>query len=284
MLVGYARVSTHDQGAGLEAQVRDLQAFRLKLPDGTDAAVERVFSEEASAVKICLNAKARANPDLPRKMIKDARPQLAECLVFMRKGDTLVVTKPDRLARNTQQLLEIEADLVDRGCFLIVLSMSGFQLDTRNPTSKLLLTMMAAIATWERDIMIERQREGIAKALGDPRKYRGRQRDPKRTIAVMRALSQGHGPQAIANALGIATTTVDRIRWGSVKAVDPALRPPLPPLTTVYLGKRVRQDPNMLGKPLDMKELMGPWNDWDISATDPHALGQALPMDDLPDL
>ena len=76
----------------------------------------------------------------------------------------LTVTKPDRLARSTAELLSIEADLSKRGIGLVVLSMGGERLDTRNPTSKLMLTILAGVATWEREIMLERQREGIAKA------------------------------------------------------------------------------------------------------------------------
>ncbi len=81
----------------------------------------------------------------------------------MRAGDALVVTKPDRLARSTIELLQIEADLSRRGIGLVVLSMGGKKLDTRNPTSKLMLTILAGVATWEREIMLERQHEGIAK-------------------------------------------------------------------------------------------------------------------------
>jgi hypothetical protein len=78
--------------------------------------------------------------------------------------DALVVTKPDRLARSTADLLAIEVDLSQRGIGLVVLSMGGERLDTRNPTSKLMLTIVGGVATWERETMLERQREGIAKA------------------------------------------------------------------------------------------------------------------------
>src|SRR5947209_20560900 len=101
------------------------------------------------------------------------RARLAECLAFLREGDVLMVTKPDRLARSTAELLAIEADLSRRGIGLVVLSMGGERLDTRNPTSKLMLTILAGVATWEREIMLERQREGIAKAK-DEGKFKGR--------------------------------------------------------------------------------------------------------------
>ncbi len=93
-------------------------------------------------------------------------------LVTTADGDVLIVTKPDRLARSTTHLLSIVADLNARGVGLILLSMGGAQLDTRNPTSELILTIMGGIATWERAIMLERQREGIAKARAEG-KFKG---------------------------------------------------------------------------------------------------------------
>ena len=81
----------------------------------------------------------------------------------LRDGDVLTVTKPDRL-RSTADLLSIEADLSKRGIALVILSMDGERLDTRKLTSKLMFTILAGVATWEREVMLERQREGIAKA------------------------------------------------------------------------------------------------------------------------
>ena len=92
MLIGYARTSTTDQTAGLAAQERDLTA----------AGAERLFSEQVSSVA--------------------SRARLTECLAFLCDGDVLAVTKPDRLARSTSELLTIEADLSKRGIGLIVLS------------------------------------------------------------------------------------------------------------------------------------------------------------------
>jgi DNA invertase Pin-like site-specific DNA recombinase len=143
MNVGYCRTSTSDQTAGLAAQERDLRA----------AGAGRIFAEQVSSVA--------------------KRAKLAECLAFLRQGDVLTVTKPDRLARSTAELLTIEAELSRRGVSLVVLSMGGERLDTRNPTSKLMLTILAGVATWEREIMLERQREGIAKAKAAG-KYKGR--------------------------------------------------------------------------------------------------------------
>jgi DNA invertase Pin-like site-specific DNA recombinase len=181
VLVGYARTSTSDQTAGLDAQQRDLTA----------AGCERIFREQVSPVS--------------------ARAKLAECLSFLRHGDVLIVTKPDRPARSTAELLSIEADLSERGVSLVVLSMGGERLDTRKPTSKLMLTILAGVATWEREIMLERQREGIAKAKAEG-KYKGR----KPTVglqadAVRKMRAEGLGPAQIARQLGVARSSVYRM-------------------------------------------------------------------------
>jgi DNA invertase Pin-like site-specific DNA recombinase len=181
MLIGYARTSTTDQKAGLEAQERDLKA----------AGADKVFTEQVSSV--------------------GQRGVLKACLEFLREGDALIVTKPDRLARSTAEMLTIEADLSKLGIGLVVLSMGGERLDTRNPTSKLMLTILGGVATWEREIMLERQREGIAKAKGEG-KYKGR----KPTVAVqaqqIRALHKaGEKPAHIARTLGVARSSVYRM-------------------------------------------------------------------------
>src|SRR3954470_19036585 len=178
MLVGYARTSTEDQKAGLEAQERDLKAVGC----------EKVFAEQVSSVA--------------------QRDKLRACLDFIREGDVLVVTKPDRLARSTAELLSIEADLSKRGIGLVILSMGGERLDTRNPTSKLMLTILAGVATWEREIMLERQREGIAKAKAAG-KYKGR--PISIDAAQIRQLRAELGPAAIAKRLGIARSSVYRV-------------------------------------------------------------------------
>jgi predicted signal transduction protein with EAL and GGDEF domain len=105
------------------------------------------------------------------------------------------------------ELLSIEADLSKLGIGLVVLSMGGERLDTRNPTSKLMLTILAGVATWEREIMLERQREGIAKAKAAG-KYKGR----PITIdaAQIKQLRAELGPAAIAKRLGIARSSVYR--------------------------------------------------------------------------
>jgi DNA invertase Pin-like site-specific DNA recombinase len=181
MLIGYARTSTTDQQAGLAGQERDLKA----------AGADKVFSEQVSSI--------------------GQRKALKECLEFVRQGDALIVTKPDRLARSTAELLAIEADLSKRGIGLVVLSMGGERLDTRNPTSKLMLTILAGVATWEREIMLERQREGIAKAKGEG-KYKGRAPTvAKQADLIKAAIAAGEKPAHVARRLGVARSSVYRM-------------------------------------------------------------------------
>jgi DNA invertase Pin-like site-specific DNA recombinase len=181
MKIGYARTSTEEQVAGLEAQRRDLAA----------AGCERVFSEQESGAK-------------------NDRPQLNQAFEHMRPGDVLVVTKPDRLARSVVALMGFVERLRAKGCELIVLSMGGAPLDTSNPTSSLILTILGAVAEWERAIMKERQAEGIAKAKAEG-KYRGRKPSARdRTADVLALSGQGVTPTVIAKRLGISRTSVYR--------------------------------------------------------------------------
>ncbi|WP_413491343.1 recombinase family protein, partial [Shewanella baltica] len=135
--IGYARVST--TGQSLDAQLKAL------------ANCDKVFQEKVSGAK-------------------DDRPHLQLMLEFVREGDIVIVTKLDRLARNTRHLLEI-AEFLERK--KVSLQIQNLGINTATPTGKLMLTMVGAIATFERELMLERQAEGIAlaKLRG---KYKGR--------------------------------------------------------------------------------------------------------------
>jgi DNA invertase Pin-like site-specific DNA recombinase len=177
MIVGYARTSTEDQEAGLEAQHRDLSA----------AGCERVFSERVSSA-------AR-------------RAELENVLAFVRVGDTLVVTKPDRLARSVADLLGIIGQLEAKGVALRVLSMGGTEVSTTTPTGRLMLMLLGAVAEFERALMLERQREGIAKAKAAGR-YRGRAPTAWRQAEAVRTLhSEGVRPAEIARRLSISRSS-----------------------------------------------------------------------------
>ena len=188
ILVGYARVSTCDQQAGLDAQVRDLKA----------AGCEEIFSEQVSAVA--------------------QRDRLKEALRFVRRGDTMVTCKPDRLARSTTDLLRIADDLDRRGVGLIMLSMGGQQIDTRSPTGKLMVTMLAAVAEFERGLLLEHQREGVAKAKRDG-KYKGRKPTARaKASEVVKLDADGLQRTEIARRTGIGIASVYRVLADAKKA------------------------------------------------------------------
>ena len=181
-VIGYARTSTVEQEAGLAAQERDLAA----------AGCARVFAEQISSVAT-------------------VRPQLVGALDYLRSGDVLVVTKPDRLARSTADLLGIVEALEKRNVGLRILSMGGGELDTSSPTGKLMITMLGAVAAFERELMLERQREGIRRAAEEG-KYKGRAPTARRQAARVADLrAAGVGPSEIARQLNIGRASVYRI-------------------------------------------------------------------------
>lgn len=180
MLVGYARTSTLDQTAGLEAQLRLLTA----------EGCERIFEEQVSSVDV------------------RAREKLEEALSFVREGDTLVVTKLDRLARSMAHLMEIRQRLEGRGAHLKIIDLN---LDTTTPTGNLMLNLLGSVAEFEREIMLERQREGIAKAKVEG-KYKGRAPTARRKAdEVITLRNEGVGASEIAKRLGIGRASVYRI-------------------------------------------------------------------------
>jgi DNA invertase Pin-like site-specific DNA recombinase len=182
--VGYARTSTADQETGLADQIQALGA----------AGAERVYQERVSAV--------------------DAdRPELAKALDYVREGDVFMVTRPDRLARSTGDLLGIVDRLTSRGIRVRVLSIGGGAggLDTGDATSKLMLTILGAVAEFERSLMKERQRAGIEKAKAEG-KYKGRKPTARaQADEVLRRLEAGESQRSVASALGIGKGSVDRI-------------------------------------------------------------------------
>ena len=130
MFVGYARVSTRDQNPA--SQIDALKA----------AGCDRVFMEKVSG----------ANRD---------RPELKAALDYIRAGDTLLVWKLDRLARSVRQLVETAEDLVRREIGLKVLTQ---QIDTTTPGGRLVFHVFAAVAEFERELMLERTHAGLATA------------------------------------------------------------------------------------------------------------------------
>lgn len=186
-VIGYARTSTLDQIAGFEDQIHEL----------TKAGCMRIYREQVSAM--------------------GERPQLAACLEYVREGDCLMVTKPDRLARSTLHLLEIVATLNRKKVNLVIRSMGGQAIDTRTPTGKVLITLLGAIAEFERELMLERMRAGIAKAKLEG-KYKGRAPTARRQIGSIHLMRrQGLRAEEIAAHLGIHRASVFR----ALKMPDP---------------------------------------------------------------
>jgi DNA invertase Pin-like site-specific DNA recombinase len=176
MLVGYGRVSS-------TGQCLDIQHQAL-----ADAGCEKVFSEQVSG----------------RSTI--GRDQLNDALHFVREGDTLVVTRLDRLARSVGDLHQIIERLASKGVAFRCINQSG--VDTDTSTGRLMLAVLGAVAMFENDIRRERQLEGIekAKAAG---KYRGRPAsiDPTR---VRELRDTGMGAVQIAKAMNIGRASVYR--------------------------------------------------------------------------
>ena len=178
MIVGYARTSTVDQAAGFDAQIRELK----------EAGCEKLFQEQVSSI--------------------GKRGQLEAAIDFIREGDVLVVTKLDRLARSVSDLMGIIQKLEAKAVGLRILNLG---MDTHTPTGKLMLTVLGGVAQFEREMMLERRREGIAKskAIG---KYRGR-----KPVALelreetLRLASLGLTKASIAEKLGLGEATIYRI-------------------------------------------------------------------------
>ena len=137
MLVGYARVSKADG-----SQVTDLQRDAL-LAGGVDA--QHIYEDAASGKR-------------------DDRPGLTACLKALRDGDTLVVWKLDRLGRDLRHLVNTVHDLTARGIGFRVLTGHGASIDTTSANGKLVFTIFAGLAEFERALIIERTKAGMASA------------------------------------------------------------------------------------------------------------------------
>lgn len=178
-LIGYARVSTNDQNP-------DAQEDAL-LAHGCD----KVFTDKASGI------------------LAD-RPALGTMLGYLRPGDTLVVTKLDRLGRSVKHLTELAEQLRDRDIGLIALSQG---IDTTTPGGRLFFHMLAAIAEFEHDLVVERTKDGLAAA-----RARGRKGGPKAKVSPLMAeqirlmyrTKKGATVQDVADAFGISRATVYR--------------------------------------------------------------------------
>lgn len=183
-VIGYCRTSTQDQNL-------DLQLDALKA-----AGVERVFEDRASGARL-------------------DRPGLADCLAYVRAGDTLVVWKLDRLGRSLSHLLKIADELQERGVDLVITTLG---VDTRTPAGRMLYSLLGAIAEFERELIRERVSAGLEAARargrvgGRPRALTDRQARTAREMYAERGEDgkRLHTVAQIAAEVGCGRSTVYR--------------------------------------------------------------------------
>lgn len=175
--VGYIRVSSFEQNTA-----RQLDGLKLDL----------FFEDRCSAKNV-------------------ERPRLAQCLQYLRDGDTLHVHSIDRLARNLSDLRTLVADLTARGV-IVRFEKEGLEFNGADtPISNLLFSMLGAVAEFERSLLLERQREGIAlaKAAG---KYKGRSPSlsQEKIGELRKRFSSGAKKSELAKEFGVSRVTVDK--------------------------------------------------------------------------
>lgn len=179
MNIAYVRVSTVDQN-----EQRQVEGISSKHD------IDKWFTEKVSG--------------------KDRnRPQLEAMLEFARQGDTIYIHDLSRLARSTKDLLELVETLTNKGIFI---KSDKEDIDTSSPTGKFILTMLSAINQFERENMLERQREGIAiaKKAG---KYHGKSAIdiPNFDVQYARYTNRDITKVQLAKELGISRPTLDKL-------------------------------------------------------------------------
>ena len=173
--VGYVRVSSADQNI-----IRQLDGISLN----------KIFTEILSG--------------------KDTqRPILQECLAYIRQGDTLHVHSIDRLARNAKDLLNLVEQILAKGVTVSFTKNNlTFSPDSKDHMAKLQLTMLAAFAEFERELIRERQREGIAIAKAEG-KYKGRRKITDEVLSLARARTTNGEPLSrVAKDLNVSRETL----------------------------------------------------------------------------
>jgi DNA invertase Pin-like site-specific DNA recombinase len=175
--VGYARVSTLGQSL-------DVQKAKLE-----NAGVDKLFEEKRSG-------------------LDSNRPALKECLNYLREGDTLFITRIDRLARSASDLLRVVKDLENRKVAIQVLDQS---IDTSTSAGKAFLGMLAVFAEFENNIRRERQMDGIAKAKAKGIRF-GRKKEltHARIVQIKQMREAGKTISEIIKASGLARATIYR--------------------------------------------------------------------------
>lgn len=182
MLIGYARVSTSRQGQSLDTQSKAL------IDAGCDP--KHIYSDTISG------------------------PGLDDALAYMRPADTLVVTRLDRLGRNMVETVTTISDLADRDINVRVLDPA---LDTSRPADKVVVNIMASLAEWERDLLIQRTREGVAHARAQGRVAGPKpklSKEQKQQAALL--VENGQSVKSVARSFNVSRQTIYR----AIREVD----------------------------------------------------------------
>jgi len=181
MLIGYARVSTARQGQSLDTQREAL------VNAGCDP--KRIYEDVISGTNW-------------------NRPGLDDALAYMRSDDTLVVTRLNRLGRNLAETVNTIADLAERDINVRVLEPA---LDTSRPADKVVVNVMASLAEWERDLLVQRTREGVAHARAE-----GRVAGPKPKLSMeqkqqaAKLVDSGESVASVARTFNVSRQTIYR--------------------------------------------------------------------------
>lgn len=181
MKIGYARVSTKTQQDSLQNQQEQLESVGC----------EKVYAEVASGMK-------------------SKRPKLEEALDYAREGDTLIVTRLDRLGRSTLDTLKTLQSIDEKGVRVQALDLD---LDTKTPAGRLVISVIASLAQWERDLLVERTKEGLAHARSQGR-YGGRPAalTSEQKKAIRSALKDGMSAISVAKSFGVSRSTIERVK------------------------------------------------------------------------
>ncbi len=180
MMIGYARVST--EGQSLDHQIERLRA----------AGCEKIYREKQSGAD-------------------DRRPVLARCLKSLSEGDTLIFTSLDRLARSTRHLLQMVEDMDRHG--VMIKSLSQSWADTTTPEGRLMITVFAGLAEFERGLIVERTSRGRTAALKRGVKF-GRKPilDKYQQGEALKMLQEGRRGVEVARLFGVSEATISRLR------------------------------------------------------------------------
>ena len=193
-LIGYIRVSTREQSTGRQSD--GMKSLKL----------DKIFTEKASGKS------------------KD-RPELTNCMNYAREGDTLYIYSMDRLARSLNDLQAIITELVTKGVIVqFIKEGRTYSKDSSDPLNGLLLGILGTFAEFERNIMLERQAEGIAHAKANGTKsgkpFGKQPLDLSRRAEATTLCNQGHNITTIASLMKLSRASIYKLLSGHIKTVQ----------------------------------------------------------------